>query len=172
VTVRLTLEVVDLATILYQMPNEPSQEGWDAPHAPGAFTFELKTVVELYRSRVAQSLPHIHMHSRRSELFRDYIATVEALAWLERLWHEQYGHDNDDVLPWPERFTGFRSCCAPLLFEKRFQSATCPMCKITYTPEQVKVQAFQHGRDLAAHGGRGLLCPAGHGLYILVEWVS
>ncbi|HEY0094050.1 MAG TPA: hypothetical protein VGB96_06990 [Archangium sp.] len=161
-----------MATIIYQIPAMPTYGGWEAPAAPGEFHFKLKTIVESYRRRVQAELPHIHMHSRRHGIYREYVEAVKTLAWLEERWLEQYPEETPEAIPWPKDLQKLWAFCGGLIFSRRFERVLCPACKATYAPEQTQVVEWRHGESLAAHGGKGLLCPNGHGLYVIVEWDS
>lgn len=64
------------------------------------------------------------------------------------------------------------SFCKGLMFNKRFVYVGCPACSRDYPPEDCAVKEWAFGEDLAASGGRRLVCPAGHTLYSCGEWVS
>ena len=159
-----------MPTILYRVTTMPKSEGWTAPQAPGTFLFEFKSVVECYRNLVKSELPYVHMHSRRTGVYRLYVERVEALAWLERKWLGYYQNEIDEVVPWPDHLGSPWLSCGSLLLAKEFVSVSCPSCEASYSPSQINVLEFQFGEGLFAHGGRGLLCPKRHGLYVITEW--
>jgi len=161
-----------MPTILYRVTPMSNPEGWTAPQAPGTFLFEFKSVVERYRSIVKSELPYVHMHSRRYGVYREYLEHVEALAWLERRWLGYYQNETDEVVPWPDHLGSPWMSCSSLLLAKEFVSVLCPSCEATYSPDQVDVLEFRFGEALSGHGGRGLVCPKGHGLYVITEWNS
>lgn len=161
-----------MATIIYQVPGLPTYSGWDAPPAPGEFHFPVKALLESYRRRVEAALPHIHMHSRRHGLYREHVEAVKTLAWLEELWLAQYPQETHEAIPWPANLLGPRASCAEIVFAQRFERVLCPSCKASYPPGETQVVEWRYGESLAAHGGKGLLCPNGHGLYVIVLWNS
>ena len=57
-----------------------------------------------------------------------------------------------------------------LILAKTFVAVTCPLCGTSYSPDESSVLQFQFGESLCAQGGRGLLCPQRHGLYVICEW--
>ena len=59
-----------------------------------------------------------------------------------------------------------------LMFEKRFVSVWCPECGSEYGPEACQVIEWSFGRELWAHGGRRVVCPASHTMYSCMEWNS
>lgn len=134
--------------------------------------FLLQAVVERYRDVVRRELPHIHMHSRGSGLFAEYVKQVEALAWLERQWLGCYPNAPSTALTWPEHFGSLTTIGSSLIFSKRFVWVTCPVCGATCSPESTQVIEFHEGEALAAYGGRRLLCPQGHLIFTLGEWTS
>jgi hypothetical protein len=105
-------------------------------------------------------------------MYHDYLAHVEALAWLERKWLGYYQNEVDEVTPWPEQLGSLWWICGTLILEQRFVSVRCPVCEATYAPDATTVQEFSWGESLFAHGGKGLLCPKGHGLYVICQWNS
>jgi hypothetical protein len=159
-----------MQTISYQVSASPTYEGWDAPQSPGTFSFEFKSVVECHRHAVREALPYVHMRSRGKGEYQQYLQEVEALAWLERRWLMYYQHDGDETVPWPDHLAPLS--CGSLILGKNFVSVVCPACAVRYIPDQVTVKAFKFGKALFAHGGRGVLCPRGHGLYVILEWNS
>ena len=112
------------------------------------------------------------MQSRRNGVYREYVEHTEALAWLERKWLGYYEVETDEVISWPDHLGSLWASSSPLILAKKFVSVTCPLCEATYSPSQSSVLEFQFGESLFAHGGRGLLCPNGHGLYVICEWNS
>ena len=82
------------------------------------------------------------------------------------------GPFSSSSIPWPESLGNLLWACSSLLFSKEFVSVACPSCEASYLPDQVSVCQFQAGEALFAHGGRGLLCPNKHGLYVITEWNS
>jgi hypothetical protein len=40
---------------------------------------------------------------------------------------------------------------------------------VAHMPTRISLE-FQFGEGLRAQGGRGLVCPKGHGLYVISEW--
>ena len=161
-----------MATIIYQVPPLPMYEGWDAPPAPGEFHFKVKTILELYRGMVHAALPHIHMHSRRHGLYREHVEAVKTLAWLEERWLAQYPEETQEAIPWPTDLQELWAFCGGVIFAQRFERVVCPSCKASYPPGQTQVVEWQYGEALAAQGGEGLLCPNGHGLYVIMLWNS
>lgn len=156
--------------ILYRVSTFPRYEGWTAPEAPGEFRFSIRDVLGVYREAVRIGLAHIHMHSRRNGIYLEHVAAVRVLAWLEELWLKQYPNESDDLIPWPDGLQSPWSTCSGLVLTKRFVAVTCPACRETYRPDEVQVLAWSQGGGRAASGGKGLLCPQGHGLYVIVEW--
>jgi hypothetical protein len=161
-----------VATIVYRVSKTPRYEGWTAPQAPGEFRFPARDMLNLYRKLVQTRLTHIHLESRRNGIYREHVDAVRTLAWLEELWLKQYPIESDDLIPWPDILQDLWASCRGLVLEKRFVSVTCPACNRTYGPDEVKVLAWSQGEELAASGGKGVLCPQGHGLYVIVEWDS
>jgi len=158
--------------IRYSVNHTPQYAGWDAPYAPGTFLFTFKAVVEVHRRLIGSDLPHVHMHSRSHGIYHEYLQRVEALAWLERKWLGYYQNDVDDVAPWPEHLGSLWNACSPLILEKHFVSVWCSACDATYFPKETTVREFSWGETLFGHGGRGLLCPKEHGLFVICEWNS
>jgi hypothetical protein len=77
-------------------------------------------------------------------------------------------HNELDALWW---------CASPLIIEKRFISAHCPECDMAFTTEECEVRnwAFDPIGDpteFNGHGGRRVLCPAGHTLYATATWIT
>lgn len=161
-----------MATIVYRVSPFPRYEGWTAPEAPGEFRFAIRDVLGAYREAVRTRLAHIHLESRRNGIYREHVATVRALAWLGELWLKQYPSESGDLIPWPDGLQAPWAICSGLVLAKRFVSVTCPACRKTCRPDEVRVLAWSHGGGLAASGGKGVLCPQGHGLYVIVEWDS
>lgn len=64
------------------------------------------------------------------------------------------------------------SFASGLLFDRKFVAVTCPECEAVFGPEACQVLEWSYGEDLAAHGGRRVVCPAGHTLYSCGEWIS
>jgi hypothetical protein len=59
-----------------------------------------------------------------------------------------------------------------LMFERRFVAVRCPVCGVELGPEACRVLKWSFGRDLAASGGRRVVCPHDHTLYSCMEWNS
>ena len=159
-----------MATIRYLVKTMPQYEGWDAPHAPGEFLFDFKAVVECYRRSVQLELPYVHMHSRRDGRYRTYLEDLETLAWLERKWLSYYQNETEEVVSWPEHLRDPWLSCSSLILAKEFVSVACPSCEVKFPPDQIEVIEFQSGEGLCVHGGRGVVCAKGHGLYVISEW--
>jgi hypothetical protein len=62
--------------------------------------------------------------------------------------------------------------CSELMFEKQFVCVACPACGKEYLPSECAVKEWAYGKDLAASGGRRVVCPGGHTVYSRGEWVS
>ena len=64
------------------------------------------------------------------------------------------------------------SFSSDLMFDRRFVSVRCPACDKLFEPEACRVLEWAFGEDLAAEGGRRVVCPADHTLYSCMEWNS
>jgi len=64
------------------------------------------------------------------------------------------------------------SFSSDLMFEKQFESVQCPVCQREFGPEECRVLEWSFGEDLAASGGRRVVCPSDHTLYSCMEWNS
>jgi hypothetical protein len=61
-----------------------------------------------------------------------------------------------------------------LIFPGRFRQVHCPACGRDYKPSEGKVEewAVEEDEEQAAEGGRRFLCPRGHTLYGIWEWMD
>lgn len=132
--------------------------------------FDFKAAVECYRCLVQLALPSVHMHSRRDGVYRAYLENLETLAWLEREWRSYYQNESEEAVSWPQHLGDPWLSCSSLILAKEFVSVACPSCEVNYPPDHIMVIEFQSGQGLCAHGGRGVVCPKGHGLYVICEW--
>lgn len=161
-----------MLAIEYQAKTQVDHDGWAVPHADGTFRFEFAAVLKAYRALVCTELPHIHMGSRASGAYAEYVQALEALVWLERKWLSDYKNDVQEVVPWPPHLGHLWFTCARLFIAKQFLSATCPSCASTYSPDQIEARSFEHGESMSAYGGTGLVCPKQHSIYVIVSWNS
>jgi len=114
------------------------------------------------------------MQSRRYGTYREYVEAVQTLAWLEATWFDQYAKETNEVIQWPATLQDLWAFSGSIICEKQFESVVCPACHKTYTPADVQVCEWSYGQDLAlaGYGGEGVVCPSGHGLYVILTWQS
>ena len=63
--------------------------------------------------------------------------------------------------------------CGYLVLDKQFIRAVCPACGRAYRPEECAVREWSVVADArAGFGGRRLVCPAGHTLFLRETWVA
>ncbi len=138
---------------------------WDFPVYGAEITLRAEDMRAEYATYLAY---HRQYHSNIPKHWPRY-AEAQRIAELHAMLVEACEVGRDVKLDGGDYVWSF---CSRLMFEKRFVSIWCPECDREFGTEECGVLQWSFGSDLAASGGRRVICPAGHTLYSCGEWNS
>lgn len=155
-----------MALIRFTNPVDiPAYSSWEFDVLAAEIVLQAKDLCGIYSAYLTN---HQRYHSRIPQhwpRYREAIRVAELLAMLRAA----IEREQEVVLDGRDYLWSFASA---LMFDGKFVSAECPACQKTFDPHQCKVLSWSFGSDLAAEGGRRVVCPAGHTLYACGEWNS
>jgi hypothetical protein len=158
----------------YTMPSEPHRDFDMYPGTvyfdlyPGTFFFRLPAMITAYSERIESEVKHDHPHMKLeySPIYRQHIAKVELLKWLESV------NEGDREVVECEGSIRDPFWCSKLVFGGDYRDVVCPACEASYSPGNTTKLKWQYGEFLAAEGGHRLVCPKQHTLFKIGEWIS
>lgn len=154
----------------YTMPTKlPFDTDCDFPVHSGTFLFFLKNIIASLRLKIVENAAGLHRWTTETDVYKEHMKNVNQLRWLES--HTQLG---DAIVEWdnPAKDLSDYVNLSLLVYSDKYQTAFCPPCAASYTPEQMQAMEWQVRRGTSGLLGRRLVCPKGHTLFSVAEMDS
>jgi hypothetical protein len=143
----------------------PAYRDWDFPVFAAVITLHAEVMRDVYAEYLENHRRYHFQIPKNSGRYQE----AERVTQLHRMLVEACESGHDVTLDGHDYVWSFAS---DLMFQRRFISVACPECDKTYVPSECEVLDWSYGEDLAASGGRRVVCLAGHTLYSCTEWDS
>lgn len=151
----------------YTMPTKlPFYIECDFPVYPGTFLFFLKNIIASLRLKIVENAAELHRWTTETDVYKKHMRDISQLRWLE-----SHALSSDAIVEWdnPAKDLSDYVNLSLLVYGDKYQTAFCPPCAASYTPEQMQVMEWQVRRGTSGILGRRLVCPKGHTLFSVAE---
>jgi hypothetical protein len=137
---------------------------WKSVLPLGVFDFHVEALLSKVRRNIQHFDDHPALHQfpaqrKQNQTFRALANELEALPEVVTPWETS----DEDRIWW---------LVNSLVFDGAWDSVFCPECQNSWTFSDCAIEDWSVGEDLAAEGGRLLMCPRHHLLCRSREWNS